>query len=184
MDDVQQLAPLPLLCTDAFESCHSPYKQCRTQKRTSVNVLKTLITHHEKLSMYHATSEMIPAPVEKKINKQCLAPIAKQYVKNSKVHGGALYECKFLKVFGTQYKTNQFVLLNGSTNKLPCFGKIRTLLCCDKKGYLIYFKTSSKYCSKTDLFIINVQDQQEISAVHHLADYHPLEGSALLCWQI
>jgi hypothetical protein len=75
---------------------------------------------------------------------------------------------------------DQFVILNGSTNKSPCFGKIKTLLCDEKKGYLIYFKTSSKYCCKSDLFIINVQDQQEISAVHHLADYHPLQGSALL----
>ena len=89
MGDVQELAPLPLLCTDAFESCHSPYKQCRTQKRTSVNVLKTLITHHEKLSVYHATSEMIPTPVEKTIHKQCLSPIATEYMKNSKVYGVA-----------------------------------------------------------------------------------------------
>ena len=152
----------------------------RTKAKLSISSFRLGKTHQEKLSVYHATTEMMPTSVEKKIRKQCLAPIATAYEKKFKVHGGVLYECTFLKVFGTQYFKDQYVLLDGSTNKLPCFGKIKTLLCCEKKGYLIYFKTSSKYCCKSDLFIINVQDQQEITAVHHLADYHPLQGSTLL----
>ena len=179
MDDVQNLAPLPLLCTDVFEQQHSPYKQCRVRKRTSVNILKTLLTHHEKLSVYHATTELIPTPVEKKIRKPCLSPVAKEYMKQSKIHGSTLYECSFLKVYGTQYQKNQFVILNGSTNKLPSFGQIQTLLCCEKKGYVLYNRTSSEYCDKTDLFFVTVQDQQEITAISYLADYHPLQGSAL-----
>ena len=57
MDGKQQLTPLPKLCTDAFESCHIPFRRYKTEKRTSVNVLKTLITHHEKLSMHTESFE-------------------------------------------------------------------------------------------------------------------------------
>ena len=50
--DIQNLAPLVMLNTDLFESQHSEYKTIRQKKRNSVNPLLTLITNHERLSVY------------------------------------------------------------------------------------------------------------------------------------
>ena len=58
--DISNLAPLPLLNTDLFESIHPSYKTIRVKKRSSVNVLHTLITNHEKLSVYHSSNDIIP----------------------------------------------------------------------------------------------------------------------------
>ena len=58
MEDVRNLGPSPLTNTDLFESKHSPYKQIRIAKRTSVNVLYTLISNQERLNVYNSTRDI------------------------------------------------------------------------------------------------------------------------------
>ena len=78
-----------------------------------------------------------------------------KFLEVSKVQGSVLYECNNLSVFGTSYKVGQYVILPNSTNASLCLGKITKLLCCEKYAYLLYEKTRSEYCTKTDLFMIN-----------------------------
>ena len=42
VEDIKNLAPLPLLATDLFESFHSPFKDIRKKARNSINILHTL----------------------------------------------------------------------------------------------------------------------------------------------
>ena len=65
------LAPLPLLNTDGFEAKHSPHKQTRLRKRSSVNILLTLIKQDERASVYNSTGETLPEDIEKTIKRQC-----------------------------------------------------------------------------------------------------------------
>ena len=82
-------------------------------------------------------------------------------------------------MFGTEFKLNQYVLLPESTNVNPSFGKVRELLCCQENGYLVILKTYSEYCQNTDLFMVFDLGEEDVVQLSHLADYHPLEGSAL-----
>ena len=52
------LAGVVLLNTDLFESKHRPNKDIRRLKRSSVNVIYTMITHDEKLSVYNSTGSV------------------------------------------------------------------------------------------------------------------------------
>ena len=81
-EDIRNLAPLVLTNTDLFESVHNPYKNIRRTKRTSKNVLYTLISHNEQLSVYHATGKMITSQVEKSIKHVCNDDIVKEYLQN------------------------------------------------------------------------------------------------------
>ena len=79
-EDIRQCAPLPLLNTNLFESVHSPFKQLRIAKRTSVNVLYTLISHHEKLRVYYATGELNPTDIEKSVEKASEDELVQEYL--------------------------------------------------------------------------------------------------------
>ena len=136
------------------------------------------MNHHELLSMYNSTSEMFPSSIETKVRNISYDKLALEYSKEKNC--GYLYECSKLAVYGTDYKVNQFVLLPQSTNRFPLFGRIKKLLCDEKNGYLIVNSTFCQYCAKSDLFIIDEKNGQELLVpVQHLADFHPLEGSAL-----
>ena len=52
--------------------------------------------------------------MEKSITKVCDEAIVNDYLKKFKVAGGVMYECRNLTVFGTEYKLDQYCLLQGS----------------------------------------------------------------------
>ena len=135
------------------------------------------MSHDERMSVYNCSTQMFPRQVEKTIKDICTDKIALDFLKTQK-DIKALYECSKLSVFHTEYKQGQYVLLPGSTNTRPLFGKIVKLLCCDqgKYSYLYYQKTSHCYCTDTDLFMISSCEQFEIIATDHLPDFHTLEG--------
>ena len=174
-EDIRNLGPLPLLKTDIFESQHSPYKQIRLAKRTSVNILYTLSHHHERLSVYNSTGHTLPHDIEKVIVDKNTDEIVMDYLSRFKVKGNSLYECSKLSVFGTAYTQGQYVILPESSESLM-FGKIEKLLCCEKFGYILYRKTIAKYCTETDLFLIKELKKCEVIPVHQLPDYRPLQG--------
>lgn len=121
---------------------------------------------------------MLPPSIEKKVQKTCTDELAQNYIKKGNVDGNVLFQCSKLSAFGTEYKLNQYVLLPNSSNISPSFGKIKKLLCSKESAYLMYQKTSNIFCSKTDLFMVAEKNVLDIIPVHHLADYHPLQGSA------
>ena len=174
-EDIRNLAPLPLLNTDLFESIHSPYKNIRHAKRSSVNILYTLTSQHEYSSVYHSTGDMIPTPIEKTIVRVSEDNRVQKYMKNNKIVGGAIYECSKMSIFGTVYKAGQFVILP-STNDCLAFGKIIKLLSCEFNAYFLYKKTIAVYCSNTDLYMIHEHEDYDIIPSHHLADFRPLQG--------
>ena len=110
-EDIRQLGPTPLTATDLFESNHSHFKQIRRVKRTSKNVLYTLITNHEKVSVYNSTSEMFPSAIERTIKKIAKEKLVQDFLKSNKVSGKVLYECSKLSVYGTEYKRNTYIVL-------------------------------------------------------------------------
>ena len=171
--------PLPFLNTDGFESNHGPFKRLRQRKRTSVNLLKTLMDHHERISVYNSTSGMFQTAIETKIKSVCKDDIAMEYLRKTKVAGGTLFCCNKLAVYGTDYRVNQYVLLEESTNNNPVFGRIKQLICCQKFGYLILQIMHSKYCERSDLHFVTDSTKNILIQVEHLADFHPLEGNAL-----
>ena len=64
-----------------------------------MNVLHTLISNDERLSVYNATTEMIPSPLENNISKRCEDDLVKDFVKtlpSPKI----LHECSKLSVHG------------------------------------------------------------------------------------
>ena len=118
------------------------------------------------------SNQLLVSPIDKTIVKVCTDAVVKNYLKSCHVHGGVLYTCKKLSIFNTEYKINQFILLPESTNSSPSFGKIKSLLCDEKYGYLVYEKTTSYYCKKTDLFFININEdaKEEIILAHQLSE--------------
>ena len=176
IEDIRNLAPLPLLNTDMFESKHSPYKQIKTAKRTTVNLLFTLINQDERRSAYYASGQILSPSIEKNILKVCNHKVAQEYLRKVNVTGGILYQCSQISVHGTQYKVGKYVILPQSTNSHPLFGKISMLLCCEEFCYLMCQRTSASYCSDTDLYIVKELQDFDIFPAHHLADFHPLEG--------
>jgi hypothetical protein len=144
-----------------------------------VNPLKTMAVQQEHVAVYNSTNELLKPPKKMKVVEVCDDELVENYVKNSNNVENVLYLCSNLTIFGTEYKVGEFVILPNSTNISPSFGKIKKLLCSQKNGYLMYQKTISVYCEKSDLFMISELSEDEIIPVEHLADYHPLEGSAL-----
>ena len=170
------LAPLPLLNTDLFESCHSPFKGIRYSKRTTINLPFTLMSHIEKINVYNSTGQMIPTPIEKSIKAVCQHELVEKYLKSSNVSGGVIYECSRLKIYGTLYQCEQYIILPESTNSSLVLGRIEKLLCCQEYAYFIYQRNAVSYCPKTDLFIVKGLPEYDLIASHHLADYRPLEA--------
>lgn len=130
----------------------------------------------ERVSAYQATSEMIPTAIERTIKKVCNNQIITDYMKSLKTRDKVLYECSNVKIYGTSYRKGQFVLLPGSTNSLPKFGKITKLLSSEECGYFMYRKTRNSYDHNFDVYIIEEQQEFEVIAAHHLACFHPLES--------
>ena len=155
---------------------HSPYKQIRKAKRSSINVPYTLSTNNERLFVYNSSNGLLTEPLVKKILKKCVDDNVQEYRENNRNDGGFLYECASLSFYNTEYKPGQFVILPNSSNISPKFGEIKKLLCSSKYGYLVYKKTTNVYCSSTDLFMVNVTSHEAIIPVHHLGEFHPLEG--------
>ena len=176
-EDITNLAPLPLLNTDLFESVHSPYKTIRMKKRSSVNVLHTLITNQERLSVYNLTNGIIPLALEKDIEKVSNHKLVKKFLNSVKVEGGIIYQCKKLIVFGTSYKKGHVVILPGSKNDVPLFGKIIQLLACENYAYFLYKNVLATYCIKTDLFFIEELETDGFVPAHQLCDPRPLGNS-------
>ena len=114
--------------------------------------------------------------IEKSIKEQCTDDIAKEYIKNFGVDGDILYECKTLFVYGTEYKHEQYVIIQGTTLESPVFGKISKLLCCKSQAYLIVQMTSNFYCKETDLFFLKDEKKFELIPTYHLAAFHPIES--------
>ena len=83
------------------------------------------MTNVEARSVYNSTSEMFPTSIETKIMDIISDNSVKEYLKKTNVVGNTLFHCKKLKVYGTEYKVNQFVLLPNSTNETPSFGRIK-----------------------------------------------------------
>ena len=135
--------------------------------------------HHESLSVYNSNNEMLPPSIEKTIQKISTDQITQHSIKSKTVAGNVLFQCSKLSAFGTEYKVNQYVLLSDSSNICPSFGKSMKLLCSKKSAYLMYQKTSNKFCPQTDLFMITEKNEIDIIQVDHLADYHPLQGNVL-----
>ena len=98
------------------------------------------------------------------------------FLKSAKVPGSILYECKTLSAFGTAYKKGQYVILPESTNTFLCLGKILKLLCCQTYGHLLYKRTYSQYCTKTDLFIVKEVEKFDVIPTYQVADPKPLQG--------
>ena len=130
----------------------------------------------ERLSAYQATSEMVPNAIERTIKNVCTNQIVTDYMKSLKTRDKVLYECSNVKIYGTSYRKGQYVLLPGSTNSLPKFGKIAKLLSSEECGYFMYRKTSNTYDPNFDVYIIEEQQEFEVIAAHHLACFHPLES--------
>ena len=139
-----------------------------------MNVLYTLVSHDERISVYNASTELISNPLQNVITKKCNDDIIKDFVKTSSSRH--LYECSKLIVFGTEYKPGQYVILPESSNASPSFGKIKTLLSCKKFGYLIVQNTTNQYCPKTDLYYVIETQELKIVPCMQLPSYHPLEA--------
>ena len=114
--------------------------------------------------------------MEKAITKVCDEAIVNDYLKQFKVAGGVMYECRNLTVFGTEYKLDQYCLLQGSKMNAPIFGKVSKLLCDQDTAYLICQHTSNTYCAETDLFFVDEKNDYEIIGIDQLAAFHPLES--------
>ena len=175
-NDVRNLAPLPFLKTDRYESCHAFLKQIRLAKRNSRNVNKTMITNKELLNVYNATGETIPADIEKTIVKECCDEIVLNYLKTYKVPGNTIYECSKLVSFGTEYQKDTYVILPSSTNKNILLGKIEKILACQKYGYVLYQKALCEYNHNTDLLMVNELQQCDVIPLYQLSDPRPLHG--------
>ena len=140
-----------------------------------MNVLYTLIWHDERLSAYNASTEMIPRSLEYTMKKRCTDNIVKDFVKKLP-STRVIYECSKLSIHGTEYKPGQFVVLPESSNSLPIFGKIYKLLACEKFGYLMFQKTSNKYCPNADLYFLTETQEFEIVPCMQLPSFHTLEA--------
>ena len=138
-----------------------------------------MAVQQEHVAVYNSTNELLKPPTKMKVVEVCDDELVQNYVKNSNTVEDVLFLCSNLTIFGAEYKVDEFVILPNSTNISPSFGKIKKLLSSQKNGYLMYQKTLSVYCEKSDLFMITELLEDEIIPVEHLADYHPLEGSAL-----
>ena len=112
-------------------------------------------------------------PIDYEIKGVSNDRIVKEYAKKNKV-AGDVFRCSRLTVFGTDYKSGEYVLLPDSTNNSPVFGKIANLFCSADQGYLKYQKTSNTYCMKLDIFYIKEEPGFDLIPVRQLADYHPL----------
>ena len=114
---------------------------------------------------------MLPSPVSKKISQVCNDDeVVSDYLKTKEVPGGVLFQCSHLSLYSTSYKVGQFIILPGSTNISPLFGRIKKLLCCKKFGYLLYQCTNTEYCKKTDLFFPIENDHQEVIPAQQLLE--------------
>ena len=165
------------ICSDLFESKHAPLKGIRKSKRTSKNLLFTLISHDERRSVYESTTDMVSCTTEKTIKAICQDEIAKNYLRNSSVPENVLYECSKISVYNTEYRKGQFIVLPSSTNEHLVFGKIRKLLVCKKdNAYFVYEKTTNSYDPISDLYIIHKQTELELIPQHQLACYYPLNA--------
>ena len=170
------LAPLILLNTDSFESGHAQHKGTRQSKRTSVNPLFTMISQNERLSVYNSTGHMIPMAIQKKIKKVSRDNLVQTYLQSFKVPGGIMYQCSKMTIYGTTYKSGEYLILPESTNSSLVIGKICSLLCCQEYAYFKYQRNATSYCPKTDLYYVKGLPEYDIVASHHLADYRPLQA--------
>lgn len=143
--------------------------------RTSVNLLWTLISQDERLSVYNASSELVSSAMENTITKVYSDEVVKNYVKTLKLPK-VLYECSKLSIYGTDYRPDQFILLPESTNVKPVFGRISKLLSCQKFGYLYYEKTVSTYSPGADIFMIRGTEEFYIVPCQQLPTYRTIEG--------
>ena len=162
-----------------FKSGHGDHKDEREARRTSVNVLYTLISGHERLNVYNSIGERLSLEINMKIQKLVTDDkLVLDFLKDHNVPGAKMYQCSKLSVFSTEYKIDQFIVLPGSKNISPKFGRIKHLLCCQKYGYLVYQDTNSTYCENTDLFFITEGKEQRILPTYQLSigNFRPLEG--------
>ena len=135
-----------------------------------------MIENDERLSVYNLSAgALLTSPIEKKIKRICSDKVVLDYVRKLK-YTNVLYECSKCTVYGTAYKYGNFVLLPESTFHVPVFAKICKVLCCEEYCHLYYKKTTHKYCSKTDLYMISEQKSFGVVRADHLADYHVLNG--------
>ena len=77
-------------------------KDIRRDKKTSVNVPFTLISHDERTTVYNLSNKMFPRKLEKKVHGVCHAKLAKEYAKNLGTE--ILYECSKMSNYNTEYK--------------------------------------------------------------------------------
>ena len=84
---------------------HKPIKEEKEAARTTVNLLKTLITHDERVSVYNFSDKMFPNVLEKKIKGICRNKLAIEYVKTHESID-MLYECSKISIYNTEYKRN------------------------------------------------------------------------------
>ena len=148
----------------------------RQAMRNSKNVQYSLMQQNERLCVYHSTNGLIPNEIEKNIKKTCNNEIVTEFLKTAKVHGGIFYECSMLVIHGTQYHKGQFVILPGSTNSHPIFGRIVKLLCDSKFGYFMYEETSNVYCPDMDFFMIKIEKVKDVVKAKHISSHLPLEA--------
>ena len=163
-------------CLDGYESGHQTHKNVRIQKKSSINVLQTMATFDEKITVYNLTGNLIPSETEKTIIKPCSDDIVKNYLKKATVQGDTLYECKNISVFNTEYRVGQYILLPKSSHYSPVFGKIMKLLSCESHAYFIFEKTSNRYDVDTDLFFLNGENILDIIPQYQLPCYYPLNS--------
>ena len=69
--EISNLAPLPYLATDLFESHHAKFKTVKRSTRNSINILLTLTEKHELLNCYYSTGSFLPPYCEKDNIKRC-----------------------------------------------------------------------------------------------------------------
>ena len=127
-----------------------------------------------KMNYEQPCSDLI-TEIEKSIKHECTDNVAKDYLKKYKVKGNMLYECGTLVVYGTEYRINQYIIIQGSTLRSPIFGKITKLLCSKNCAYLMYKHTSNRYCQEMDIYYVKDAEVYEVIPIEHLAAFHPLE---------
>ena len=176
-ETVEKLAPLPLLATDLFESCHSFLKWMRIEARSSRNLLYTISKKDGLLSAYHAAGSAVPPDTKVTGLKQ----VTDSKILSKHCHSTqSLFECRSMTVFGTSYKKNSYVILPNKSSPWQqdlAVGKIVKLLVTDSEEPLLYtHHCESHYDQYFDLFVIKPIDFYELIAVKHLRDFLPLES--------
>ena len=178
--EIKNLAPMPLLCTDLFESKHAPFKTIKRQSKNSRNLLLTLSQKSEFQATYLYEGSFFQSKFEKHVSgilKDADVLTLCQKQKNLQRH--AVFLCSSLEYHGTPYRLGSFVILPKMANDLPStftFGKIEMLLFGNESAFLYVERYNAFYDESFDLYMLQTENVHEVVSVEQLEDFYPLEG--------